>query len=83
MLRIDQTIRLTAAERSEFSDLVGFASNPQTVTQHDQALLQLKAEFDQVVAETQPELDAQGGDESGVAEALLMSAVLQGMLLDV
>lgn len=82
MIRLGDRIRLSAAERQELSALVGFAFDPHTVEQHDAVLLRLKSDYEQVVAEIEPQVDAQGVDESGVAEARLMAAVLEGLLIE-
>lgn len=82
MLRLGNQIRLTTAERDELSSALGFPFDPRTVAEHDDALRVAKAGYDRVIEEVPAELTSIGVDESGVAEARLMSAVLQNMLLD-
>ena len=83
MLRLGDNIRMTASERRNLSQLVGFDANPQTVVEHDAMVSRGKAGYDRVVATVTPELDAEGADNSGSAEARLMAAVFVGMLIEV
>jgi hypothetical protein len=81
MIRLGENIRLTASERDTLSTVVGFQANPKTVAQHDALLSNAAADFEEVVAQEEPALTADGNDANGVAEARLMAAVLKGMQL--
>ena len=75
MLRLNDTIRLDAAERSALSHLAGMPVNPMTVAQHNALIGGLQATF-------APGGAAAGqGDDSDVPECRLMNAVLAGMVL--
>lgn len=83
MIRHADRIRLSDRERKTFALLVGVqGANPVSAAEHDALLRQAQAHFDDVVDHVQPHLGADGTDDSGVAEARLMAAVLQGMRLD-
>jgi hypothetical protein len=82
MLRLQDRIRLTEQERKTFEVATGTQVNPTTVDQHNAIVRQAQAHFTEVVELGEPDLDEEGADQSGVAEARLMAAVLDGMLLE-
>ncbi len=81
MLRFQDQIRLTTAEQANFEAVTGERTAPTTVQAHNAVLQDTKDEYDAVVRQTQPEFNDEGDDDSGVAEARLMAAVLAAMQL--
>jgi hypothetical protein len=82
MLRLGDNIRLTRDEKATLSKVAGGPVNPQTVADYNTVVTRAKAGLDDIAAHVEPELDADGVDHSGHAEAKLLGALADGLLIE-
>ena len=82
MLRFDNKIRLTAEEQKTICAVAGTKVDPKTVTEYNAILGRAKSDLESIAADVEPELDAEGVDQSGHAEARLLAAFAGGLAIE-
>lgn len=81
MLRLGDQVRLTSQEKTTLSLVAGSPVDPKTVADHNAIVLRAKADLESIAADTLPDLDEDGIDHSGHAEAKLLGALADGLLI--
>lgn len=81
MLRLGDRIRLTSHEKVTLSLVAGSNVNPTSVPEYNAIIMRAKSDLNALAADTEPDLDDEGIDYSGHAEARLLSALSDGLLV--
>lgn len=81
MLRFRNQLRLSSQERTTLSLVAGTRVNRRSVGEYNAIVMRAKSDLTAIAADIEPDLDSEDADRSGHAEARLLGALADGLLI--